>query len=205
MSENYKLFDKDVITNYNHSTKNINKNDVIDINNSKNLYYIISGEIEVYSELIDGSDIYVSTLSNNDCFGLSNLFTNKEIKTKLICSKNAEIIIFSKDTLIQMLQKDFGLLEQLITYYNIKIDFLLSRLSELCIQSARKKLAQYILKNSYRKMMNIDKLALYLGISRASLFRELSYLKSNNYIQISKKNIIILDLDGLKKYKRRKL
>lgn len=163
---------------------------------------VTSGEIGVYSVSDGERRANVSVLSKPDMFGICNVFAHHSMPTRLEC--------ISKCTVAYMLKEDFARLLRLFPdmalkyaeLCNEKILFLAGKLEFLSISSARKKLCLYLLRTAGSEGLEIsvsskELLAMYLGISRASLFRELAYLRDAGAIIIDRGKLIIKDVNKL--------
>ncbi|MGL5434859.1 MAG: Crp/Fnr family transcriptional regulator [Lachnospiraceae bacterium] len=150
--------------------------------------FVVHGSIEVYSVALDGKEIMLSLLEKGDCFGISNLFLEEEeLRTVLKCSEDSSVLLIPKPQLIEMMRKDGTLAVRLAALYNRKIEFLLKKIEFLTMQSGKGKVAEFLLSQAddsgiIRLSHSKENLACMLGISRASLFRELSYFQSHDMI-----------------------
>ena len=82
------------------------------------------------------------------------------------------------------------------------MQFLIRRIEFLTMQSGKKKLVQYLLEvpgkgGQFGKNVSRDELASILGISRASLFRELAGLTKQGLIALRDGEIYLLKPDEL--------
>ncbi len=156
---------------------------------------ILSGQVEVYSTSFSGDEVYLSTLKVGDCTGISNIFNKNALNTVIKCSYSVEVLCIPQEVLREMIKENFILTDRLLTLYNNKIQFLIERIESLTIQSASLKLAHYILnnKNSENRVYikSKQKLAEYLGVSRASLYREIASLKKKEVIETDKRYLYI--------------
>ncbi len=150
--------------------------------------FVVHGSIEVYSVALDGREIILSRLKKGDCFGISNLFLeNEEMRTVLKCSEDSGVLLIPKRHLIDMMRKDGNLAVRLAALYNHKVQFLLKKIEFLTMQSGKGKVAEFILSQADEEGVvtlgcSKENLACMLGISRASLFRELSYFQNQKMI-----------------------
>ncbi len=164
---------------------------------------IAKGFVDVYSSSLSGDEVYLSTLSVGDCVGVGNVFIDNKLSTDIVCDTDVEIVLISRDVLYSVMKQDFELVQKFLKVYNKKIQFLLDRIESLTIQSARVKVAIYLLKNQSENKIELEKrekIASFLGISRATFFRELSFLKKNNVIITDKRFLYIKDIAKLKSF-----
>lgn len=173
------------------------------INREKLIGIIKSGSIDVYTLSVDSTEVKLRTLTSGACFGICNLFSDEDIPTILKCASPVELLCISKKTFSRLLKNDEILIQNFIQFNNEKIQFLLSKIEDLTIQSAQRKLIHYLLLNSSTDncvfLSNAkEHLAKELAISRASLFKELSTLQKDGLITTNGSYIYLLDVDGLR-------
>ncbi len=163
---------------------------------------ILSGTVDVYSVALDGTDIQLSSLSKGDCFGICNLFVPNDVDTVMRCRTAVTLLSIPKAVLTKCLVQDTDFALRYASFCNEKIQFLLKRIEFLTMQSCRVKVIEYLLANrdaanKVRCENSKEMLAKQLGISRAALFRELSFLKQQTIITQDKNHILIEDIDAL--------
>ncbi len=144
--------------------------------------FVEEGELDVFSVALDGTKILVSTLGRSEVFGISNLFEEETLRTQLQCRTDCVLLSVGKDILRTAILKSPLAMVEYAKLCNRKIQFLIRRIEQLSLTSARLKVAEYILshtsvENPELSLVSKESLALPLGISRATLFRELSALE----------------------------
>lgn len=170
--------------------------------NEEILGLIMEGSMDVYSIALDGREILLSQLERGDCFGVVNLLTKTELPTVLRCRTDTTLVIIPKCQLFSAMEKNSELALRYAGFCNRKMQFLIRRIEFLTLQSGRKKLVQYLLEvpgkgGRFGKNVSRDELASILGISRASLFRELSVLTKQGLIALRGSEICLLKPDEL--------
>lgn len=157
-------------------------------NGQNHVVLVVKGKIEVYSIALDGKEILLSLLKEGDCFGISNLFlSDTELPTVLMCAADSEVLLIPKHLLIEAMKANGELAIRYATIYNRKIQFLLQKIESLTMQSGKCKVAEYLLSHADDQDVvtlehSKEHFASVLGISRASLFRELSYFQNEEII-----------------------
>lgn len=170
--------------------------------NEEILGLIMEGSMDVYSIALDGREILLSQLERGDCFGVVNLLTKTELPTVLRCRTDTTLVIIPKCQLFSAMEKNSELALRYAGFCNRKMQFLIRRIEFLTMQSGRKKLVQYLLEvpgkgGRFGKNVSRDELASILGISRASLFRDLSVLTKQGLIALRGSEICLLKPDEL--------
>ena len=163
---------------------------------------VIDGEVDVYSVALDGKEIMLSTLKSGCCFGIINLFADEDMPTVLKCRSNTKLLTIPKNKLLELMKEDRELIYRYAWLCNEKMQFLLRRIEFLTMQSGKNKLIQYLLTKSDCEDYiptegSREQLASLLGISRASLFRELSDLQEKKLIAQETGGIRILQKEAL--------
>ena len=170
--------------------------------NEEILGLIMDGSMDVYSIALDGREILLSQLEKGDCFGVVNLLTKTELPTVLRCRTDTTLVIIPKCQLLSAMEKNSELALRYAGFCNKKMQFLIRRIEFLTMQSGKKKLVQYLLEvpgkgGRFGKNVSRDELASILGISRASIFRELASLTKQGLIALRDGEICLLRPDEL--------
>ncbi|MFI3250468.1 MAG: Crp/Fnr family transcriptional regulator [Eubacteriales bacterium] len=172
--------------------------------NGTGIVCVLKGQVDIYTIARDGNHVLLSSSKKGDFFGVSNLFYSQDLQTRLMAKTTTQLVHIPKEVFIQMMGENPELAIRYGVLCNQKIQFLLDRIAHLTIQSAKQKLGLYLLDTSTKKqpttLESREKLASYLGVSRASLFRELSFFKKEGIIQLSGSSLTVLDTVRLKQY-----
>ena len=144
--------------------------------------FVEEGELDVFSVALDGTEILVSTLVRPEVFGISNLFEEEQLRTVLECRTDCVLLSLPKDELRRAILKSPLAMVEYAKLCNRKIQFLIRRIEQLSLTSARAKVVDYLLSHTTAgqpelSLVSKASLTLPLGISRATLFRELSALE----------------------------
>lgn len=149
--------------------------------------FVEEGELDVFSVALDGTKILVSTLGKPEVFGISNLFEEEDLRTVLQCRTGCVLLSIPKEVLRTAILKSPLAMVEYAKLCNRKIQFLIKRIEQLTLTSARAKVAEHLLSNTTIEqpelsLVSKEFLVLPLGISRASLFRELSALENRGAV-----------------------
>ncbi len=164
--------------------------------------FVQEGELDVFSIAADGAELLVSTLGPSEVFGISNLFEEEELRTVLRCRTYCVLLSLPKDVLRAAILKSPLAMVEYAKLCNRKIQFLIKRIEQLSLASARSKVAEYLLSNTSGELpeLSLDSkasLTLPLGISRASLFRELSALEKMDAVYSNGSTVRVLNRNVL--------
>lgn len=164
--------------------------------------FVYSGSISVCYTTLDGRNIHINTLVPGQCFGISNLFDASELSTTMQCLTPTSLVLVPKETVRKAVEESSDLAIRYATFCNKKIDFLIQKLDFLTTSSGRGKVMKYLItfQDSQGKLpvKSRDELASHIGISRATLFRELGYLKEKGFITLDEKSIMVVKEEDLR-------
>ena len=162
------------------------------------------GRVDVYAVALDGREVQLNTLGAGDCFGICNLLAASTMQTVLQCAEDTTVRFIEKNELIEAMNRDAGLATAYAALCNTKIQFLLSRIEMLTMQSCRGKVLAFLLteKDENGRVClhgTREELASRLGVSRAALFRELGALQSKGCLTSGEGVFFIRDIPALEK------
>jgi len=188
-------------------TKRFFPNDYIAIEGyvCENLGIILDGEIEVQRELPSGKFLTITGFRSGDVFAESIIFSKKNVYPSTIVSiTQSEVLFISKIGLLKLMSKNEKLFENFARILSDRIHLLSDRVTTLSLDTARKKIANLLLKE-YKKTgsLNIvlpysrEKMAQIINVTRPSLSRELTNMKDEGLIDYYKSKFTIKDLDAL--------
>lgn len=106
--------------------------------------FVQEGELDVFSIAADGAELLVSTLGPSEVFGISNLFEEEELRTVLRCRTYCVLLSLPKDVLRAAILKSPLAMVEYAKLCNRKIQFLIQRIEQLSLTSARLKVADYL-------------------------------------------------------------
>lgn len=166
---------------------------------SRYVVEVKKGSLSAQSEITENKRVVISRLEEGAIFGISNLFIEDNLKTLLECEEDAKLFLVSKEIFKKKLLENTAAIEYYAKMMNEKLQFLLSRIERLSLPNARLKVAYGLKDGLFLENSNRDDIAASLAISRASLFRELSYFSDMNIIRRDGSNISILDDEALER------
>ena len=164
---------------------------------------ITRGLLSVSSVTPDGRSTLLNALGPSECFGISNLLEEDILITRLRCLEDSTIVFIPKAEINESMNRLPAFSAAYARICNAKLRFLLNRISLLTMQSARNRLAAWLLLNRKEDLVSLpgtrEDLACALNISRAALFRELRVLQEHQVIAPEKSGFRLLRPDALEK------
>lgn len=176
------------------------KNDVIknEFEECDSIGYILKGEINIFTSLIDDDKYMITTLHETDLFGESLIFSSKPFYLgTVIATKETNIMFFSKKVIMDKLRTDSLFLDFYLTLISNKSLQIQNRCKVLSQKNIQSKILFHLIteaKNTKSIVITIkskEELASLLNIPRPSLSRELINLKNNGIIDYGKKFITL--------------
>ena len=160
---------------------------------------ILSGKISIH-RIGGGSKVLLNTMSSCDLFGAASLFgAEAEYVTEISASESSSILFFPAELCYELIKENSDFALRYIEFLSEKIRFLNHRISELSAPSAERKLAKFLSEHDGSPIPDMKKLASFLGIGRASLYRMLDSFSQSGLIEKDGKTVTVKDLDRLKK------
>jgi len=181
----------------------------------KGLYLLIKGSVK--TEMVNETGGVLSIEKINAVRPLAPAFIFAKVNVfpvDVTATEKSEILFISKEDILKLFQRDTSFMERYIQFNANKAQFLSEKLQMLTIKTIRGKLAHYILGLYYRQqteyhntsqkknIVSFDKnqteLAKFFGVTRPSLARILHEMEQEGLILVTRKEVEILDINGLK-------
>ena len=166
---------------------------------------ILEGRVEAQKSFPNGSQVNVSVRLPGELIGPAAVFSkSRRYPCDIVALEPATIIMFRRDDLLYLMQKDLRILENLTTEIASATYMLQQRLELLSYNGIAQKAAFWLLmqsrqsgKDTIKIPDSVSKWAMLMNVSRPSLHRELKQLEVKNIISYSPPTITILDQDAL--------
>ena len=176
----------------------------------KSIGIVVDGEIAVSSVTHDGKELIMKRIYPKDCFGICTIFTHAEMPNTLQCMCPTTVLYIKKSELLKVFKRDPELMLHIMTIFNKKILFLQKKIEMLNTTSAKARLADYLVCHANSNgviFLHTGKTGLCssLGISRASLYRELDNFRLSQAIEYTDQKIVIRDVSHLRQFSRYQL
>lgn len=171
----------------------------------RSLSLVLSGKVEIQRLYSNGKYIVLNRLFEGDVFGEALVFSkSKTYPATVIALGECTVLFINKMDILKICSNEEKILENFISLLSNKVFILNSKIKSISFKSIRQKVVNYILNEGKEQKSNTiilkntkEEIASLLGIPRPSLSRELINLRDMNYIKFDRKEIIILDREGL--------
>ncbi len=169
------------------------------------LSIILEGEIEIHKPFSSGKVVTINHFSVGDVFAESLVFSHKkEYPATVVSTTESIILMIPRDELVLLLTKNGRVLENFAGVLSKRIHMLNDRITDLSLDTARKKIVNILLLEYSRQKSRYialpysrKKMAELINIPRPSLSRELIRMKEDGLIDFYKNRFKIIDLKAL--------
>ena len=166
---------------------------------------ILAGQIQAQKTFPNGSQVNVSVRIPGEMVGpAAVLSVTGRYPCDIVSTETSDIMMFQKEDLLQLLQKDLRILENFTAEMASATYMLQQRLELFSYNGIAQKSAFYLLtqarqsgKNTVPVPESITKWAMLMNVSRPSLHRELKGLKVKGFIRTVGHTIEILNPGAL--------
>ena len=174
------------------------------------LYVLITGNVAVCKDSIDGKRYIVTTIEERDIFGEVFVFLEHvEYTYYVVANEKSKVLEIPKEYFYHSCgnacDQHAKISYNLLTILARKAYFLNNKVQLLTSGSLRQKIIKYLFElndgTSYIKLpMNREQLADYLNVTRPSLSRELIKMNHEKLIDVHQNVVKLIDIDALKSY-----
>lgn len=167
---------------------------------SRCLALIIRGRASVTKLCLDGKRTVINTLCEGDVFGMATLFYEEaEFPSEIKAESALRLAVFPKELIEEAFSASPEFAKAYATFLSRKIHFLNKKLSAFSEGEAPEKLMRWLLNASggereFELPCSVSKLAMMLGIGRASVYRAFDSLTERGLIEKTGRKIVILKL-----------
>jgi CRP-like cAMP-binding protein len=207
----FKNMDKEdiskVLKNIPNNIHNYNIGDVIAIEGEscESVGIILSGNIEIHKSFASGKLVTINYFEAGNIFGEALVFSGKHQYPATIISTTISTLMFiAREDIVKLMTLDTRVLNNFMGVLSDRILMLNQRLSNLTLDTIRKKIANIILIEYNKQKTNYitlpysrKKMAEMLNIPRPSLSRELSKMKEEGLIDFYKNKIKLINVQAL--------
>ncbi len=177
----------------------------------KHLYLLITGEVTTEMVTENGGLFTIETIKAVNPLAPAFLFAEKNtFPVNVITLTDSTVLTITKETVVNLFQKDARFLQSFITYNSDKTQFITNKLQTVTFRTIRGKLANYLLEllmeyhtisptlNTFYTDRNQTELAKLFGVSRPALARILSEFQQEGIIKSERNKVTILNKNALR-------
>ena len=166
---------------------------------------VARGSVHIQRIYPSGKSITIETIRAGDSFGEALIFADQgSYPATLIAPEETRVVFITREEVQRLLGQSPRFLENFLRMLSNRILLLNRRIKGLSYTSVRQKVANYLLEEYQRQGKSPlvlpwarHELADALGIPRPSLSREMIAMKDAGWIDFSRREVAILDVDAL--------
>ena len=166
---------------------------------------IMEGRVEAQKSFPNGSQVNVSIRIPGEIIGPAAVFSKSQrYPCDIVALEPATLMMLRKEDLLSLMQKDVKILQNFTTEIASATYMLQQRLELLSYSGIAQKAAFWLLmqvrqtgKTAVQIPDSMSRWAMIMNVSRPSLHREMKKLEEEGIIRYERKNIYVLDPDGL--------
>jgi CRP-like cAMP-binding protein len=166
---------------------------------------ILEGRVEAQKSFPNGSQVNVSIRNPGEIIGPAAVFSKSQrYPCDIVALEPATLMMLRKEDLLSLMQKDVKILQNFTTEIASATYMLQQRLELLSYSGIAQKAAFWLLmqvrqtgKTAVQIPDSMSRWAMIMNVSRPSLHREMKKLEEEGIIRYERKNIYVLDPDGL--------
>lgn len=197
----------------NQKIKGVKKKDMIYLEGDSiaGIVFISKGKVKTFKTNEDGKELLTGIHNEGEFFGYLDLFENAEYRESAEALDDSEICIIPKDDFYKLIFSHRDVAAKFIRMLSNNLAQTEERLLQLAYNSVRKRVADALIVFHNRALkagqtttnftVTREDLASMVGTATESVIRTLSDFKNEMLIEISGKQIAILDLNKLMKMK----
>jgi CRP/FNR family transcriptional regulator, polysaccharide utilization system transcription regulator len=170
------------------------------------LYYIKKGTVKLFKTDDYGKEIVLEIFKENDYFGYLALMENINYTESALAMEDAELIPIPKEVFLNLLQKNREVTNKFIKLLTKNVKEKEERMLKLAYAPVRERAADALFNllnktNPIELKVKITRedLANIVGTAPESLIRTLAEFKNDNIIEVQGREILIKNLEKLKK------
>lgn len=198
---------REVVNIFNYKLSTYEKGEIIaqEEDDCTSLGLIIKGKIIIERLYPSGKEIIMKRLKSGDVFGEALIFSEfHKYPATVIAAEDSKVFYLTKNEIIKLFSFNPKFMENFMSLLSEKVIILNNKIKSLSLKTVKQKVVDYILQecisqktNSIKLKGSKEDLALYLGIPRPSLSRELIKLRNEGLIDFDRHVIKVTDLENL--------
>jgi CRP-like cAMP-binding protein/ActR/RegA family two-component response regulator len=167
------------------------------------VYFLNKGSVKTFKTHDDGKEFITNVYTAGDFFGHVSLFEQKAYSDSALVMEESEVYKIPKEDFLALIQKNRDVALNFIKLLSNQVEEQEKNLLRMAYDSVRKRTAEALL-NLYRSRgksptltVTRDDLANLVGTATETVIRCLSEFKEDEFIEVSGREITIVDVQGL--------
>lgn len=168
------------------------------------MYIVIDGELDIYVDSENGKKYYLNTYRKGCYIGELEMFGNRPYVSRVEARTSVRLVELEREDFIRWVQIDRNMNDYFIRTLCESSYFLCQNMGNNSLHSLTQRLCQVLVNNAVLHQedctwvhISSEELAEQMAVTQRSVNRILKKLKDLGLIEISKKKIILKNIDGL--------
>jgi CRP-like cAMP-binding protein len=180
---------------------------------SEGLYLIIEGQIKLFAKADNGHQKVIEVVGPGECVSEALMFSDGAHGVNASVLFDAQLLVIPKDLLLQEIEHNSGLAMRMLTDMSRRLNGLVRDIQAVTLHSGAKRVVDYLLhapsqlasnKNAHPSTISLPAskgtIASLLSVTPEHFSRILHELQANGLIAVQRRQIHILDAQGLAQY-----
>lgn len=172
----------------------------------QHLFFLNKGKVKTYKTHDDGKEYITGVVNGGEFFGYFPLFESSNYSDSALALEESEVLKIPKENFLELIRKNRDVAVKFVKMLSNAIAERETQLLKLAYDTVRKRVAQTLLRlaksspktgKGIKITMSRDDLAGMAGTASETVIRTLSEFKDEDLIEVSGRDILILDLEGL--------
>ena len=166
-------------------------------------YYLKKGKVKIFVSSEDGMEKTLAIYKEDKLFGEAAFFDGYPRTTSAIALEESEVLVISKENILQCFQKDPMLAWSIMRSLSQTVRLLSTQINQISFLSAKKRLLQFLI-SEYQMGNTIirhtqEEIGGLIGVSRVTVSREINELKKLGVLDVQYGKLHIKEIEELEK------
>lgn len=168
------------------------------------MYIVLGGELDIYVESENGKKYYLNTYRKGCYIGELEMFGNHPYVSRVEARTNVKLLEIEKDDFIRWVQTDRNMNDYFVKTLCESSYALCRTMGNNTLYSLTQRICQYLVSSAGANIkadnvveISSEDLAERMAVTPRSVNRILQKLRESGFIEIAKKKIVLIDVDGL--------
>ena len=188
--------------------RHFNKGQIIysEGDNGDGFYVLVSGLVKIFKVSLEGKEHIMRVVGAGEPFGQVAVYAGRSFPANAQAIAKSRLLFFPRTAFIEMITKNPSLALSMLSVLSMRLREFTVHVENLALKEVPGRLAAYLIylskeqggSDSFTLGISKGQLASLLSTSPETLSRILAQMVGKNLIEVIRRDITILDLEGLK-------
>jgi len=188
--------------------RHFNKGQIIfsEGDNGDGFYVLVSGLVKIFKVSLEGKEHIMRIVGIGELFGQVAVYAGRSFPANAQAIAESRLLFFPRTAFVEMITKNPSLALSMLSVLSMRLREFTVHVENLALKEVPGRLAAYLIylseeqggNNSFTLGISKGQLASLLSTSPETLSRILAQIVGKNLIEVIRRDITILDLEGLK-------